>query len=242
AAGDRPRRAYRRGRRRASPGAVALRAPAQPGRPHHRSHHPLPGGGGSPVRAHRHAQAGARGGARHHGQPRQARPPPVSPPAPARGPSRRSARARARQHGGRACPSPQELRRRRPGARVAAPRRLPHRGNGADAARPRGRVRRRDAPLMSGFPTLLYKEVLRFWKVSTQTIGAPVLTAALFLFIFGHVLEGRVRMYESVSYTAFLVPGLVMMALLQHAFANSSSSLIQSKITGNIIFVLLPPL
>ena len=95
---------------------------------------------------------------------------------------------------------------------------------------------------MSGFPTLLYKEVLRFWKVGTQTIGAPVLTAALFLFIFGHVLEGRVRMYETVPYTAFLVPGLVMMWLLQNAFANSSSSLIQSKITGNIIFVLLPPL
>jgi ABC-2 type transport system permease protein len=95
---------------------------------------------------------------------------------------------------------------------------------------------------MSGFATLLHKEVLRFWKVSTQTIGAPVLTAALFLFIFGHVMEGRVRMYDSVSYTAFLVPGLVMMAVLQNAFANSSSSLIQSKITGNIIFVLLPPL
>jgi ABC-2 type transport system permease protein len=95
---------------------------------------------------------------------------------------------------------------------------------------------------MSGFPTLLYKEVLRFWKVGTQTVGAPVLTAALFLFIFGHVMEGRVRMYGSVPYTAFLVPGLVMMSVLQNAFANSSSSLIQSKITGNIIFVLLPPL
>jgi len=69
-----------------------------------------------------------------------------------------------------------------------------------------------------------------------------VLTAALFLFIFGHVMEGRVRMYDSVPYTAFLVPGLVMMSVLQNAFANSSSSLIQSKITGNIIFVLLPPL
>ena len=95
---------------------------------------------------------------------------------------------------------------------------------------------------MSGFPTLLYKELLRFWKVGTQTIGAPVLTAALFLFIFGHVLQGRVRIYDTVPYTAFLVPGLVMMSVLQNAFANSSSSLIQSKITGNIIFVLLPPL
>ena len=94
---------------------------------------------------------------------------------------------------------------------------------------------------MSGFPTLLYKEVLRFWKVSTQTIGAPVLTAALFLFIFSHVMEGRTRMYDTVPYAAFLVPGLVMMSVLQNAFANSSSSLIQSKITGNIIFVLLPP-
>jgi ABC-2 type transport system permease protein len=55
-------------------------------------------------------------------------------------------------------------------------------------------------------------------------------------------MEGRVRVYQNVPYTAFLVPGLVMMSLLQNAFANSSSSLIQSKITGNIIFVLLPPL
>src|SRR6266849_2824101 len=95
---------------------------------------------------------------------------------------------------------------------------------------------------MSGFPTLLYKEVLRFWKVSTQTIGAPVLTAALFLFIFSHVMEGRVRMYDAVPYASFLVPGLVMMSVLQNAFANSSSSLIQSKITGNLVFLLVTPL
>jgi len=94
---------------------------------------------------------------------------------------------------------------------------------------------------MSGLPTLLYKEMLRFWKVGTQTIGAPVLTAALFLFLFSHVMEGRVRIYGTVPYTAFLVPGLVMMSVLQNAFANSSSSIIQSKITGNIVFVLLPP-
>jgi ABC-2 type transport system permease protein len=95
---------------------------------------------------------------------------------------------------------------------------------------------------MSGFETLLYKEVLRFWKVGFQTVGAPVLTALLYLLIFSHVLEKHVRVYGDVSYTAFLVPGLVMMAVLQNAFANSSSSLIQSKVTGNIIFVLLPPL
>ena len=95
---------------------------------------------------------------------------------------------------------------------------------------------------MSGFNTLFYKEVLRFRKVATQTIGAPVLTALLYLLVFSHLMEGRVRVYEEISYTAFLVPGLVMMSVLQNAFANSSSSLIQSKLTGNIIFVLLPPL
>lgn len=94
----------------------------------------------------------------------------------------------------------------------------------------------------SGFPALFYKEVLRFWRVAFQTVAAPVLTAALYLLIFSHVLEDRVRVYDSISYAAFLVPGLVMMSILQNAFANSASSLIQSKITGNVIFVLLPPL
>lgn len=93
-----------------------------------------------------------------------------------------------------------------------------------------------------GFRTLLYKEVLRFWKVGFQTVMAPVLTAVLFLLIFSHVLDRNVTVYGEVGYTTFLVPGLVMMALLQNAFANTSSSLIQSKITGNIIFVLLPPI
>lgn len=95
---------------------------------------------------------------------------------------------------------------------------------------------------MSGFRTLFYKEVLRFWKVSFQTVAAPVLTALLYLLIFAHVLEDHVRVYDSVSYAAFLAPGLVMMSILQNAFANSSSSLIQSKVTGNIVFVLLPPI
>jgi ABC-2 type transport system permease protein len=93
-----------------------------------------------------------------------------------------------------------------------------------------------------GFRTLVYKETLRFWKVATQTIAAPILTAMLYLLIFGHVLEGRVTVYSDVSYTAFLIPGLVMMSVLQNAFANASSSLIQSKITGNLVFVLLTPL
>ncbi len=95
---------------------------------------------------------------------------------------------------------------------------------------------------MTGWQTLLYKESLRFWKVGFQTVGAPVLTAVLYLLIFGHVLEGKATVYGSVNYTSFLVPGLVMMSVLQNAFANSSSSLIQSKIMGSLVFVLLTPL
>ncbi len=95
----------------------------------------------------------------------------------------------------------------------------------------------------TGWVTLLQKELLRFWKVSFQTIAAPVLTALLYLLIFSHVLETRVTVFDGqVRYTAFLIPGLVMMSVLQNSFANASSSLIQSKVTGNLIFVLLPPL
>jgi ABC-2 type transport system permease protein len=95
---------------------------------------------------------------------------------------------------------------------------------------------------LSGASTLLYKEVLRFWKVSFQTVAAPVLTAVLYLLIFGHVLEDHVKVYDQIGYTSFLIPGLVMMSVLQNAFANSSSSLIQSKITGNLVFLLVAPL
>ncbi len=95
---------------------------------------------------------------------------------------------------------------------------------------------------MKGWQALFYKEILRFWKVGFQTVAAPVLTSVLYLVIFGHVLEDKVKVYDSVSYTAFLVPGLVMMSILQNAFANSSSSLIQSKIMGNLVFLLLTPL
>ena len=95
---------------------------------------------------------------------------------------------------------------------------------------------------MNGWQMLFYKEVLRFWKVGFQTVAAPVLTAMMYMLIFGHVLEGRVEVFDGVSYTAFLAPGLVMMSMLQNAFANSSSSLIQSKVMGNLIFILLTPL
>lgn len=94
----------------------------------------------------------------------------------------------------------------------------------------------------SGFPTLFKKELLRFYKVAFQTVAAPVLTALLYLLIFAHVLEDRVRVFDTVPYTAFLIPGLMMMSMLQNAFANPSSSLIQSRITGNLVFILLPPL
>ena len=92
-----------------------------------------------------------------------------------------------------------------------------------------------------GFRTLLRKEVARFVKVGFQTVAAPVLTALLYLLIFSHVLEAHVQVH-GLAYTAFLIPGLVMMSVLQNAFANSSSSLIQAKVTGSIVFVLLPPI
>jgi ABC-2 type transport system permease protein len=94
----------------------------------------------------------------------------------------------------------------------------------------------------SGLPTLLYKEVLRFWKVSFQTVAAPVLTTLLYLLVFGHALAAHVQVFPGISYVEFLIPGLAMMAVLQNSFANSSSSIIQSKITGNMVFILLPPL
>ena len=89
--------------------------------------------------------------------------------------------------------------------------------------------------------TLFRKEISRFMKVWLQTVIAPVVTALLYLLVFGHVLEGRVEVFEGVSYSAFLIPGLLMMTVIQNAFANTSSSLIQSKVMGSLIFILLPP-
>lgn len=96
--------------------------------------------------------------------------------------------------------------------------------------------------VFSGVGSLFRKEILRFWKVAFQTVAAPVLTAVMYLLIFGHVLEDHVEALPGVGYTSFLIPGLVMMSVLQNAFANSSSSLIQSKITGNVVFLLVTPL
>jgi ABC-2 type transport system permease protein len=95
---------------------------------------------------------------------------------------------------------------------------------------------------LEGARTLFRKEILRFWNVAFQTVAAPVLTSVMYMLIFGHVLDQRVEAFPGVAYVSFLLPGLVMMSVLQNAFANSSSSLIQSKITGNIVFLLVTPL
>jgi ABC-2 type transport system permease protein len=93
-----------------------------------------------------------------------------------------------------------------------------------------------------GLYTLFGKEVWRFMKVGTQTILAPVVTVLLYLLVFVSVLEEHIEVYEGISYTAFLVPGLIIMSVIQNAFANTSSSLFQSKMTGSLVFLLLPPL
>lgn len=93
-----------------------------------------------------------------------------------------------------------------------------------------------------GFYTLLKKEVMRFWSVLGQTVTAPVITALLYLLVFAQALQGRGSAYPGISYTEFLLPGLVMMTVIQNSFANSSSSLIQSKIMGNLVFLMMAPL
>lgn len=97
-----------------------------------------------------------------------------------------------------------------------------------------------DNPL--GFRTLLKKEVMRFWSVLAQTVTAPVITALLYLLVFAQAMQGRAEVYAGVGYTEFLVPGLIMMSVIQNAFANTSSSLIQSKVNGNLVFLLMAPL
>ena len=93
-----------------------------------------------------------------------------------------------------------------------------------------------------GVWTLMSKETLRFIKVSYQTILAPVVTNILFFSIFLIVIDRDKLIIGGVQYTEFLVPGLIMMAILQNAFMNTSSSIMISKIQGNIVDILLPPL
>lgn len=97
-------------------------------------------------------------------------------------------------------------------------------------------------PDQIGFVTLLKKEVMRFWSVLAQTVTAPVITALLYLLVFAQAMGGRASAYEGISYTQFLLPGLIMMTVIQNAFANTSSSLIQSKMMGNLVFLLMSPL
>jgi ABC-2 type transport system permease protein len=117
-----------------------------------------------------------------------------------------------------------------------------HADSTASAPARRLEERQPSASPLTGMRTLFYKEILRFWKVSFQTILAPLVSTLLYLLIFSHVMSRAPHIYPGVGYAEFLVPGLAMMGMLQNAFANTSSSMIQSKITGNILFILLPPL
>ena len=85
----------------------------------------------------------------------------------------------------------------------------------------------------AAFLTLFEKEVLRFRKIALQTVLAPVIMGVMYLAVFGELLDDKMATFEGVTYTQFLVPGLVMMSLLQNSFANSASSLLQSKIMGS---------
>jgi ABC-2 type transport system permease protein len=90
--------------------------------------------------------------------------------------------------------------------------------------------------------TLYCKEVYRFMKVSMQTLAAPIVTSVLFMLVFSLALDGRASPFEGASYMQFLAPGLVMMAVLQNAFANTSSSIMIGKVQGNIVDILMPPM
>src|SRR5688572_22558120 len=93
-----------------------------------------------------------------------------------------------------------------------------------------------------GLSTLYMKEVRRFMSVATQTILAPMVTTLLFLAVFVLALGHAVDQVAGEPYRAFLAPGLIMMAITQNAFANTSSSILISKIQGNIVDLLMPPL
>jgi ABC-2 type transport system permease protein len=90
--------------------------------------------------------------------------------------------------------------------------------------------------------TLFVKETRRFMAVLVQTVLTPVITALLYLLVFGHVMDETFEVYAGVGYTAFLIPGLIMMSVIQNAFANTSSSITQSKMMGNLVFILVTPL
>ncbi|MCC6471344.1 MAG: ABC transporter permease [Alphaproteobacteria bacterium] len=93
-----------------------------------------------------------------------------------------------------------------------------------------------------GLWTLYQKEIRRFWNVATQTVAAPVVTTLLFLAVFSLALGGGGQAVAGVPYIQFLAPGLIVMAMTQNAFANTSSSLVIAKVQGSIVDLLMPPL
>ena len=93
-----------------------------------------------------------------------------------------------------------------------------------------------------GLQTLYLREVQRFMKVALQTLAAPVITSILFLMVFSVAIGNRAGLSGGVDFVTFLIPGLVMMTVLQNAFANTSSSIVVSKVQGNIVDLLMPPL
>lgn len=93
-----------------------------------------------------------------------------------------------------------------------------------------------------GLITLIKREVFRFINVYTQTIVAPVITTLMFYTVFALAFGGEDRVIGDLPFLAFLAPGLIMMTMLQNSFANTSSSLVISKVQGNIVDVLMPPL
>jgi ABC-2 type transport system permease protein len=93
-----------------------------------------------------------------------------------------------------------------------------------------------------GFQTLLKKETRRFLKVPGQTLAQPVVTTALYFLVFGYALGGRVRELDGIPYIRFIVPGLVMLGLIQNSFLNSASSMFIMKVQGTIVDLLVAPL
>ena len=94
----------------------------------------------------------------------------------------------------------------------------------------------------AGFQTLYKREVMRFWKVGTQTLAAPVVTALLYMMVFVVAAQGARPPVHGVVFATFVAPGLIMMSILNNAFANSSSSLLQAKMNGLMSDFLTPPL
>ncbi|HKL26145.1 MAG TPA: ABC transporter permease [Desulfuromonadales bacterium] len=99
-------------------------------------------------------------------------------------------------------------------------------------------------PFISWLPfyTLLQKEIRRFLRVASQTLITPVITASLYLFIFGATLGERISLVEDFSYAQFVIPGLILMGIINNSFANVASSLFMSRYLGNIVDLMVTPI